>query len=67
MESVQPLPEGLNKSCPFCGSSNVRVAVPHPRDHKKYAVLCYNEECMADGPTAATQEEAVELWQSRKG
>lgn len=46
--STEPLP------CPFCGGP--------PADDGRLYVHCANAECYAFGPTAATREAAVILW-----
>ena len=47
------------KACPFCGGKvRLAQAVAH-------YVMC--PECMAFGPTANDDEEAIKLWNTRKG
>ncbi len=53
------MPEPL-KSCPFCGSDNVRNEAAPASAHFATCLFCY-----ADGPTARTLEEAGERWNRR--
>lgn len=52
--------------CPFCDNRDCEVAeseVPGINGGKKQAVFC--PECFCEGPTADTQQEAIELWDTR--
>lgn len=50
------------KSCPFCGRDNVMTWHIGHRD-LPWMVECMG--CMAEGPWAKTEEEAMELWNRR--
>ncbi|WP_415421474.1 Lar family restriction alleviation protein [Acetobacter fabarum] len=50
------------KSCPFCGSDDVRITNSlHPY------VTCHNPSCEADGPVCNTTEQAITAWNTRAG
>ena len=50
------------KSCPFCGSDNVKVHIPYFVD-ALYQIQCYNCKCTT--ALYKTEKEAIERWNTR--
>lgn len=50
------------KSCPFCGCNK---AVTWHIGHRDLPWMVECMGCMAEGPWAKTEEEAIELWNRR--
>lgn len=53
-----------NKPCPFCGSKNLRMSRINHSNDWVFWVLCY--DCKMNGPSAYSQEEAREKWNTRQ-
>jgi Lar family restriction alleviation protein len=49
--------------CPFCGK-NADVMYSETRSHFRHSVLC-NDGCLAEGPIATSDQEAIALWNRR--
>jgi Lar family restriction alleviation protein len=59
--------------CPFCGGTNVKLSLS--RDCDYLAVVCFNDDCMAEGPSTWPKDiwdkgtperaKAIELWNTR--
>lgn len=53
------------KQCPFCKSKDILIrSIDESFKDPPFWVECM--ECMATGPEAGTEDEAVELWDNRE-
>lgn len=52
------------KACPFCGrKDNLRIDT-YDEDSRSWWYVS-DVECMVNGPMAASEEDAIELWNKR--
>ena len=55
------------KPCPFCGSEDVDGGEFLPFGIPSVVPMVACDNCGCRGPFAATEEEAIEKWNDRKG
>jgi hypothetical protein len=53
------------KPCPFCFSDGRVQRMRGVAGESMFAIACTNDQCLAVGPLASTETEAVKKWDSR--